>query len=190
MTVNIGPMASTGKVPQVQRGRPGLTLSGSQNLFLWSGIVSLIGVLVSVIELWSKPVLSVVTLAIMSFCFWACLRAGRTGATYLACDADALTISIRSKKETIPWKKVKKIRSGWTGVEPVNIAWNQYVFIDCADQPKPILIYPRIFGVGAEQLVELIMPYYDDACSGANTFTSSPNIAEREGPVTYSTMSA
>lgn len=180
-------MAPTGTTPQVQLGRPGLTLPGSQNLFLWSGIVSLIGVFVSIIELWSKPVLSVVTLAIMSFCFWACLRAGRAGTTYLACDADVLTISIRSKKEIIPWKNIRKIRTGWTGVEPVNIAWNQYVFIDCADQPKPTLIYPRIFGVGAEQLVALITPYYDDASSVANVLTSSPNIGEKDGSITHST---
>jgi Na+/H+-translocating membrane pyrophosphatase len=143
--------------------RPHLEIPGSQRLVYWAAFVAVVAILGALARLKTDPIVAVCALAIMGACLWACLRASLPGATYLTLDSESLTVSIRFAKKAIQWTDIKAIRIGWLGIETVQIPWNKQVFIDCSDRPNPVQIYPRMYGLSAEELVALITPYYEDA---------------------------
>jgi hypothetical protein len=149
--------------PQVLPQRPHLEIPGSQRLLYWAAFVAAVAIFGFMAKFKSEPIFAVCGLALMGACLWACLRALLPGATYLALDSDGLTVSVRFAKKIIQWADIKAIRIGWLGIETVQVPWNKQVFIDCRSRIDPVQIYPRMYGLNAEELVRLITPYYEDA---------------------------
>ncbi|HSZ64970.1 MAG TPA: hypothetical protein VK825_02080 [Xanthobacteraceae bacterium] len=143
--------------------RPRLEFPGSRRSFQW--VIAAIGLCIfgGLYELKTNPILALCGLALMSAALWACLRSMRPGATYLALDPEGLTYSVRFVKQVIKWTDIKAIRIGWLGVEPVEIPWNRQVFIDCSNRSDAVQIFPPMFSLNAEQLVDLMKPYHEDA---------------------------
>jgi hypothetical protein len=157
--------------------RPHLEIPGSQQILIWVVGFLVLGFLACLVKLKTHPIYALGGLAFTAVSLWACWKASRPGATYLAIDSEGLTVSIRFSKKVIQWTEIKAIRSGWLGIETVEVSWNKQVFIDCSDRPNPVQIYPRMYGLSAEELVALITPYYEDARR-----QSAEHVAE-SGPV-------
>jgi hypothetical protein len=155
--------------PQTLPRRPRLEFPGSQRVFYWSLAAIGVALFGGLFKLMTNPTLGLLILAVMGACLWATLKSMREGATYLAFDPECLTFSIRFAKQVIKWKDIKSILIGWLGVEQVQMRYNRQVFIDCSNRANAMQIFPPIFGLSAEQLVDLMQPYHEDSKRDSET---------------------
>ena len=129
--------------------------------------VSIVGLLMVglVLLLPSRPIYGLFFILVLAFLASAALMALRPGATYVAIDRNGVTRSISLQKNFVGWSEIQSIRVGWVGYEAFNIAWNRQLFIDYRqnDQDGLLASFPHAFGVNAEELMNLLAPYYEHA---------------------------
>jgi hypothetical protein len=127
--------------------------------------VSVLGlsILGGLLALRSQPIVGSLVILILCPVFIAWIIGLRRGATYLEINNHGITRSLFFQKKTVRWGEIKKIRIGWVGHEPINVAWNREVMIDYRRDGKDdvMMIGNKIFGLNSEELTSLLTPFYE-----------------------------
>lgn len=129
--------------------------------------VSLLGLCIigGLLMLRSQPIIGSLCILILCPFFVVWIIGLRRGATYIEIDSHGITRSLFFQKKTVRWEEIKNIRIDWVGHEPINVSWNREVMIDYRRGGKDdvIMIANKMFGLNSEELVSLLMPFYENA---------------------------
>jgi len=131
-------------------------------------VVLLVMTIVAVVP--RNPIIGSLSIVFWALLLWLSLLMLRPGRTFLEFDAEQLTQSFGIYKFTIRWAEIRQIRIGWFEFEAVEIPWNRKVFVDYERNNRKtwMAISPLMFGVNAEQMVDLLMPFFGNAKRGRN----------------------
>ena len=86
------------------------------------------------------------------------------GATSLTIDDEGITRSLMFRTVRMGWRDIASIRSDYFLSATFPIAWNRQVFAESRrDGTDGLSFFPYQFGVNAEQAIELLTPYLENA---------------------------
>jgi hypothetical protein len=86
------------------------------------------------------------------------------GATSLTIDDEGITRSLMFRTVRMEWQDVAAIRSDWFVSATFPIAWNRQICVASRhDAGDSLSFFPYQFGVSAEQAIELLTPYLENA---------------------------
>lgn len=124
-----------------------------------------LGVLGGLLDLRSQPIIGFLIIILLCAPLIAWIIGLRRGATYIEIGTEEITRSLFFQKTVIRWEEVTNIRTGWAGHEPVQVTWNREVMIDYrrAGNEHVLTISNKIFGLNSEELMSLLMPFYENA---------------------------
>ena len=86
------------------------------------------------------------------------------GATSLTIDDEGITRCLMFRAIRIEWQDIASVRSGYFLSATFPIAWNRQVFTQSRhDGSDGLSFFPYQFGLSAEQAIELLTPYLENA---------------------------
>jgi len=86
------------------------------------------------------------------------------GATSLTVDEEGITRSLMFRTVRMEWQDTASVRTDWFVSATFPIAWNRQVFVEsCHDASDGLSFFPYQFGLSAEQAIDLLTPYLENA---------------------------
>lgn len=153
---------------QARALRP-ITLGLSRTFYVVAGLAVAMDVGSAFFVIPSEPIFGSVMVIGFSFVLFFGLMAMRAGATFLTIDLDGITQCHNFHSEAVRWSQIQKIRIGWFISDLAEVPWNRQVFVsyESDGRPKEMAIFSHTFGTNAEQLIDLLKPYYEHAINKA-----------------------
>lgn len=113
-----------------------------------------------------SPILACIVIAMFAPLSWIAQKASRPGAWYFALDTDGITHCYAFKSNTVQWIDVRSIgiRTDWN---PYAIFYPNYVKLDYVRNQRngALFISPQSYGISPQDILNLLMPYYEHAQS-------------------------
>jgi hypothetical protein len=86
------------------------------------------------------------------------------GATSLTIDDEGITRRLMFRTVRMEWQDIASVRSDYFLSATFPIAWNRQVFMESRhDGSDALSFFPHQFGLNAEQAIELLTPYLENA---------------------------
>jgi hypothetical protein len=86
------------------------------------------------------------------------------GATSLTVDDEGITRRLMFRTVRMDWQDIAAIRSDWFLSATFPISWNRQVFAESLhDGMDGLSFFPHQFGLNAQQAIELLTPYLENA---------------------------
>jgi hypothetical protein len=159
-------MSNIADLQRAARGLQPITLPLARKLLITFSAFLVVFLVMTILAVVPKnPIVGTLSIIFWALLLWLSLLMLRPGMTFLEFDTEVLTQSFGIYKLTIRWTDIQQIRIGWFEFEAVEISWNRKIFIDYERNNRKIwmAIPPPLFGVSAEQLMNLLTPYYQRA---------------------------
>jgi hypothetical protein len=86
------------------------------------------------------------------------------GATSLTVDEEGITRSLMFRTARMEWQDTASVRTDWFLSATFPTAWNRQVFVESRhDAGDGLSFFPYQFGLSAEQAIDLLTPYLENA---------------------------
>jgi hypothetical protein len=86
------------------------------------------------------------------------------GATSLTVDEEGITRSLMFRTVHMEWQDTASVRTDWFLAATFPIAWNRQVLVKSRhDASDGLSFFPYQFGLSAEQAIDLLAPYLENA---------------------------
>jgi Bacterial PH domain len=141
-----------------------LTLPGSRTFaFCYAGGSSAL-IALGLVTLPFNPFLLPAAVVALVAVFVMAVMTVTPGATSLAIDDEGITRCLMFRTVHMEWQDVASVRSEYFLSATFPIAWNRQVFTESRhDGSDGLSFFPHQFGLNAEQAIELLAPYLENA---------------------------